>query len=151
MNLVFCGPPATGKTTVAERLRHRFREVRLLHSDDFSRDTYDRLYERVADADSDADWILDGTFYRRALQERFRALPDAHLVHFTASLDAALARNRERADSIDEQGLRVMHAEFETPDNPDLTLDTERSSVEECVDALERYVVAWTEAGERRR
>jgi len=146
VKLLLCGPPGVGKTTVAERLRRRLRragyEFRLLHSDDFSRNTYRQMYEHVLAA-SEADWLLDGTFYERQWQDRFRALPDAHLVFLTASLETALERNREREDSISERGLRAMHGQFEPPENPDLTLDTEEVSVTEAVDALERYVLTW--------
>ncbi|UPV73992.1 AAA family ATPase [Halorussus limi] len=146
MKLLLCGPPGVGKTTVAERLLGRLsgagRDVRVLHSDDFSRNTYEKLYERVL-ADPDADWLLDGTFYRREWQERFLDFPDAHLVYLTAGLETAVERNRERENPIPERGVRAMHGEFERPERPDLTLDTERLSVSESVDALERYVSTW--------
>lgn len=149
MILVLCGPPGVGKTTVAERLRRRLAErdhdFRILHSDDFSRNTYEQMYERVTDADSETDWILDGTFYRREYQDRFRTLQDVHLVYLTASLDTALQRNRERAEPIAEKGVYAMHGKFEEPQQPDLTLDTEELSVDETVAALERYVLTWTE------
>jgi adenylylsulfate kinase len=147
VKLLLCGPPAVGKTTVAERLQSRLGEAdhdfRVLHSDAFSRNTYDQMYERVTGADPDADWILDGTFYRHELQERFRDRPDAHLAYLTASRETALARNRVRANPIDERGVYAMFGRFEAPENPDLTLDTEGSPVEETVDALERYVLTW--------
>lgn len=147
MKLVLCGPPGVGKTTVAERLQRRLRnaghEFRLLHSDDFSRNTYQQMYERVTDADPETDWILDGTFYRREWQDRFQALSDAHLVHFTTTLETAIERNRGRKNSISERGVRAMHGKFEPPENPDLTLDTEQLSVAEAVDAIERYINTW--------
>jgi adenylylsulfate kinase len=147
--LVFCGPPGVGKTAVAECLQHRLAaaglEFRVLRSDDFSRDTYRRMYERVSDAvaGGETDLILDGTFYRREWQDRFRALPDAHLVSVTAGLETALARNRERTDPIDERGVRVLHAQFEEPKRPDLTLNTEVLSVGDAADAVGRYVLTW--------
>jgi adenylylsulfate kinase len=147
VKLVLCGPPGVCKTTVAERLQRRLRddgcEFRLRHSDDFSRNTYERPYECATDADSGTDWILDGTFYRREWQTRFRALPDTHLVSLTASLETALERNRQREDSIPERGVRAMHGKFEPPECPDLLLDTEQLSTVEAMDALERYVLTW--------
>ncbi len=146
MKLLLCGPPGVGKTTVGEgllgRLREADRDFRVMHSDDFSRNTYGRMYERVT-ADLDADWLVDGTFYRREWQDRFRNLPDAHLVYLTASLDTALERNRERENPISEQGVRAMHGKFEEPRHPTLTLDTEKLSAKDAVDALERYVETW--------
>lgn len=125
MIVVVCGPPAVGKTTVARRLRGCLAapgyEFRLLHSDEFSRNTYDRMYDGVAG--SDDDWIVDGTFYRREWQERFRAL-GAFVVYLHASLETCLARNRERDDPIDEQGVHVVYREFEEP-GADLAIDTE--------------------------
>ena len=146
MKLLLCGPPGVGKTSVGEELLGRLRgaghAVRSLHSDDFSRNTYGRMYDRLMD-DPDADWLVDGTFYRCEWQDRFRNLPDAHLVYLTASLDTALKRNRERRNPISERGVRAMHGKFEEPMNPDLTLDTETLSVEGAADALERYWETW--------
>jgi adenylylsulfate kinase len=55
---VLRGPPGAGETTIATRLRHRSEErgpsVEPLHSDDSSSPIYERTYEHVRDADSDA-------------------------------------------------------------------------------------------------
>lgn len=143
MIVIVCGPPAVGKTTVAyhlrERLATRGHDYRLLHSDNFSRNTYDRLYNRVAD--SNDDWIVDGTFYRREWQERFLALEESLLVYLCASLETCLARNRERKNPIDEQGIHVVYREFEEPD-ADLTVDTEAVGPPEAAERIVRAVLS---------
>ena len=147
MILVLCGPPGVGKTTIAERLQHRLRDeghgFRILHSDDFSRNTYEQMYERVTEAAPETNWILDGTFYRRESQGRFRSLSDAHLVYVTASRETALERNRERENPIEERGVYAMFGQFEVPQCPDLTLNTDELSVERALDAMERYMMEW--------
>ncbi|WP_336362444.1 AAA family ATPase [Halalkalicoccus salilacus] len=141
MIVLLCGPPGVGKTTIAVRLRERLEArgtaIGLLHSDDFARRTYERMYERVKR--EGGDWLLDGTFYEREWRERFRGLDEVCVVHVTASLESCLERNRERPDPISETGVHVIHREFETP-RADLTIDTDELSVEEAVDRAEKEV-----------
>lgn len=142
--VLLCGPPASGKTTLAnglaDRLRARGVQFELLHSDDFRRDTYDRMYDQVVG--SDTNWLLDGTFYERGDQERFRALDGASLVWIRVGRDTALARNETREDAIDETGLHVMHSSFDEPD-ADLVIDTDELAVSEALDRLEAAVNDW--------
>ncbi|WP_254765181.1 AAA family ATPase [Natrinema marinum] len=148
MIVVVCGPPGAGKTTLATRVRDRLEAravpVRLFHSDDFSSRTYDQLSERVRDAPPAAVTLVDGTFYRREWQRRFRALGDVRFVHVTASLETCLERNRRRTDSIDEQGVHVVYREFESPD-ADLVIDTDRRDPDEAVDRLAVALETWPE------
>lgn len=137
--VILCGPPGVGKTTIATRLRERLEKqgaaVDLLHSDDFARRTYERMYERVVKAGLEGDWLLDGTFYKREWRERFRRLNDVVVVHVTASLKTCLERNRERPDPISETGVHVVYREFEPP-QADLTVDTDEVNVDEAVERI---------------
>ena len=141
MIVLLCGPPGVGKTTIAVRLRERLEAkgtaIGLLHSDDFARRTYERMYERVER--EGGDWLLDGTFYKREWRERFRGLDEVCVVYVTASLESCLERNRERPDPISETGVHVIHRKFEMP-RADLTIDTDELSVEEAVDRAEKEV-----------
>lgn len=149
MFVVLYGPPATGKTTLATELHGRLRargyEFERLCSDEFSRRTYEQMYERVVN--SDADWLIDGTFYRREWQERFRRLEEVHFVHVTADVETCLARNRAREDAISEKGLRVVHAEF-APPREALTIDTDERALDAALDGLEAVVLSWLDDDE---
>lgn len=142
--VILCGPPASGKTTLArglrERLASRGRGVSVLHSDDFRRRTYEQMAARVREAGG--HWILDGTFYRRDHRERFWRLDDCFVVWVRASLETCLDRNREREEPVSERGVHVMFAEFEPP-RADLTLETDELSAETALDRLEAAVRSW--------
>jgi tRNA uridine 5-carbamoylmethylation protein Kti12 len=141
--VVVCGPPAAGKTTVANLLGERFadrgRRVPVLDSDEFARDTYDRMYERVTDAGG--DWIVAGTFYRRRWQAQFDDLEDVFVAYLEADLETCLERNRRRDDPIDETGVDVVWREFDEPD-ADLVVDVTdhppAGVVERVLDGLDR-------------
>jgi tRNA uridine 5-carbamoylmethylation protein Kti12 len=141
--VVVCGPPAAGKTTVANRLSDRLADrghrVRVVDSDEFARDTYDRMYERVTDAGD--DWVVAGTFYRRRWQEQFADLDDVFVAYLDADLETCLERNRRRDDPIDETGVHVVCREFDEPD-ADLVVDVTdhppAGVVERVLDGLDR-------------
>lgn len=150
--VLFCGPPGAGKTTLAERLAGRLREggyaPTVLHSDDFSRNTYDQLAERAAAAldGGDEPVVVDGTFYEREWRERFRALDSPFVVLVTADLDTCLRRNWEREESIDEAGVRTIHRALETdPPDADFTVETDVLPIGTAVDLVVRRVEEYLE------
>lgn len=137
MTILICGPAGAGKTTVATLLQERFEArgipVRVLDSDQFSRNTYEQLYEQVED--SDENWLVAGTFYKRAWQERFDRLPDVRVVYLDATLETCLERNRRRDNPLDEAAVHIIWHEFDVPD-ADVTVDVNERSPEAVVDRL---------------
>lgn len=152
MIVVICGPAGAGKTTTVSRVRSRLaargHDVRVSRSDDFSRNTYERLYADVAidpprsKSDGRTVRLVDGTFYKPRWQRAFRTLEDVRFVHVTASLETCLERNGRRADAIDERGVYVIHHEFATPD-ASLVVDTDQLSAEEVAERVVRAIGAW--------
>jgi len=85
---VVCGPPGTGKTTVAREVAERFGgeliRTDVVRKDLFSnptytdeevRATYDAVFERARDVlESGGSVVLDGTFRHAELRERARGL-----------------------------------------------------------------------------
>ena len=144
MIVIVCGPPAAGKTTLTNRVHKRLAtagaDFKVVRSDEFSRRTYEQMYEQVAE--SGTDWLLDGTFYEQEWRERFRELGDVRVVYVDASLETCLERNREREQSIDEQGVYVIYSEFEEPD-ADLTIDTDDYGIEAVVEEITRRIERW--------
>ena len=108
-----------------------------------SRDTYERMYRRVLGTDD--DWTVNGTFYRREWRERFYDFGVGRIVCVTTSLETCLRRSRERADPIDEDGVHVVHREFDRP-RADLTVDTVETpldiATERVAEAAERWFAA---------
>lgn len=159
MILAVCGPPASGKTTIATRVHQRLqtesrrddsdvdqkrdsgtdREIRLLHSDDYPRNPYEQLYDEVSS--SDADFVLDGTFYKPEHQRPFLDLPNTYFVVVRADLDTCLRRDHER-DGIGEKAVRIIHSEFHDPP-ADFVLDTDVLPVEDAVRLLTDRAREW--------
>jgi|GEM_PF-515137 len=156
--LAVCGPPGSGKTTIATRVHDQLsgsyrdapdspqncdsdtdREIRLLHSDDFSRRPYEQMHDVVTA--SDAHFILDGTFYKPEHQRPFLELPDTHFVVIRAALDTCLRRDHER-DGIGQKAVRVIHSEFHDPP-ADFVLDTDVLPVEDAVRLLTDRAREW--------
>ncbi len=128
MILIICGPPASGKSTLAEELRKELSEMGLdfsiLHSDDFSRDTYDKMFEEVQD--SCEDWILDGTFYKKEFREPFKELDDVKVIYLVAGLETCLQRNQERSKELEDKVIHIIWHGFEEIE-ADLVIDMDEN------------------------
>lgn len=137
MLIILCGPAGAGKTTISKELQERLaddgRDFGVIHSDDYSRNTYDQMYETVKD--SDENWILDGTFYKKEWRDMFSEFEDLKTIWVKADLETCVERNQMRNDPIEEKAVYIIWNAFEEPD-ADLIIESDNMSVGEAVDTI---------------
>lgn len=141
--VVFCGPPACGKTSLAKWLV-RGRGGELIRSDAIRAgagikggdeegrgDVYEAMFcsarQKLLEKKT---VVLDATFYSEMLRSRARAMArDAGarfaLVCVTCSFEVALDRNSRRAENkLPFDSIKNEYLRFERPASPDVFIDT---------------------------
>lgn len=149
MLVLVCGPPGTGKSTVAERVTERL-GGRLLRTDvvrkelfpdpsytsEESEAVYDELFARAHQSLEDGEHIvLDGTFRRATLRDRAAAVADEVGVEFRVvrvTCTEAVVRERiaARADDPSDADFAIhkqIKAEFEPIERECLVVDNSGS------------------------
>jgi predicted kinase len=149
MIILFCGIPASGKTTIAELLASRLAalgRVRILTSDRLKPPVYRRMFQDLENERSELDFlILDATFYKKEWRDRVAELAAGErvvTVYLHCPRETALQRNRGRRPNISERALHIVYHRLQTPNDPDLTIDTSRNAAPEAAELIFRYVRA---------
>ena len=144
MIILFFGPVASGKSTIARMVAERLPGSHVLTSDMFRRRTYSRLIREVARLKDTCRYlVVDGTFYKRRWREELReAVGETPMleVYVHCSLETCLRRNRERGSPVPERAVHIIWSEFEPPETPDIEVDTDRLSPEEAADIILSFV-----------
>lgn len=158
MLVLVCGPPGTGKSTVAERVTDRL-DGHLLRTDvvrkelypdpsytsEESEAVYDELFERARRSLEDGEHVvLDGTFRRATLRERAAAVADEVGVEFRVvrvTCAEAVVRERitARADDPSDADFEIhkqIKAEFEPIEGACLLVDNS-GSLEATLDTVD--------------
>ncbi len=135
MLVLVCGPPGTGKSTVAERVTDRLNGRRLrtdvVRKERFpdpeytaaeSAAVYDELFDRAREAvEAGDDVVLDGTFRRETLRQRATAVAadatvESRVIRVTCDPETVRERIRQRADDESDADFAIyqkINAEFE--------------------------------------
>lgn len=147
--ILLCGPPGVGKSTIGRLLAERT-GAELLSTERFKNRVYTKLLSWLEREMGKGRVVLDGTFYRREWREKIEELARCHktpilTVLIKASLQTCLRRDTQRERAVGEKGIRIIHAEFEEPEKPDLLIDSEEVTPEQAVERILR--VARTKLG----
>lgn len=156
------GIPASGKSTIAKLLAEKLRQlgikVEVLESDDVRK----VLTPKPLYTDEERDWfygtvlvwlakllfrngisvIIDATGHKRAYRERARSeFGDRFLeVYVKCSLETAMKRDPKGLYRAALEGriktLPGLQVPYEEPTNPDVVVNTETMSPEECVNVI---------------
>ncbi len=142
MIVLFCGPPASGKSAIAKRLVKELEDWKLIVSDEFKRKTYKHMFVETERWTGRVRYlILDGTFYMKEWRDRIREIAqkreeEIFTVYVTCSLETCLERNRLRKEQIEEKAVNIIYNQIEKPEKSGLSLDTDVLSVDEAVRML---------------
>ncbi|MEM2289760.1 MAG: ATP-binding protein [Candidatus Hadarchaeales archaeon] len=140
--ILLCGPPGVGKSTIGRLLADRT-GAELLSTERFKRRVYSRLLSQLEREMGKKGMVLEGTFYRREWREKIEELARYHktpilTVLIKASLQTCLRRDAQRERPVGEKGVKIIHAEFEEPEKPDLLIDSEEVTPEQAVERILR-------------
>jgi tRNA uridine 5-carbamoylmethylation protein Kti12 len=148
MIIVFCGPPASGKSTIARKLAEKLENSKLVSSDEFKRKTYKRMFAETEKWAGKVKYlILNGTFYKREWRDGIKRIAEgkgegAITFFITCSLDTCLKRNESRKNQIEEKAVRIIYGQMEKPEDQYSLIDTDVLSVDEAIEAILKILSA---------
>lgn len=148
MIVLFCGVPASGKTTIAKSLAEiltEFGQVKLIVSDEIAGKIYERIFKLVAESMHRADYILvDATFYKKHWREMIETIGGRDHVltcYLHCSLNTCLERNNVRNPSLPERVIHIIHQEMERPIHPEISIDTEKTPSREAASEIANWII----------
>lgn len=150
MVITFCGVPGAGKTTIARRVAANLKklgQVKVLTSDEIlgSR-VYQHIFRLLRENLDRVNYILiDATFYKKEWREAVKAIAGEKNVltcYLHCPLKTCLERNRERKPSLPDRVIHIINKEMECPQNPGISIDTEKTGLEEAVGQIVERVIS---------
>lgn len=143
MVIIFCGVPGSGKSTIAKILVEKLKErgkVEFLVSDEIRGKRYSQIYRWLRENLDRADYlIVDATFYKKEWREKVKEIANGKnvfIIFLHCSLKTCLERNKERKPSFPDRVIHIINAEMEKPENPNLSINTDKIKPEEAASLI---------------
>jgi len=160
------GIPASGKSSIAKKLREKLIDmdwkVEVLESDELRR----VLTPKPLYTDEERDWfystiiwlaqllhkhdinvIIDATGHKKKYRDEARKIFGKNFieVYVKCSVETAMKRDPKglyrRALTGEVRTLPGLQVPYEETPNPEITLDTEKLSIDECVEEILKYLM----------
>ena len=152
MVIIFCGVPGSGKSTIAKILVEKLKErekVEFLVSDEIRGKRYRRIYRWLRENLDRADYLMvDATFYKKEWREKVKEIANGKnvfIIFLYCSLKTCLERNRQRKPSFPDRVIHIINAEMEKPENPNLSINTDKIKPEEAASLILKKLIKRSE------
>lgn len=116
---VLCGLPASGKTTLSEKLAAQH-NAKIFHCDEYKPHQKRKLYKEIKEALNSSNVILDGIFLKSITRKNLLdALKEVEckkiLIRLDASIEECIERNKERKRPLSDNVLYHFNKKTQEP------------------------------------
>jgi len=144
MIIIFCGIPGAGKSTIAKRLVKKLQKFgktcKIFVSDKVGSKVYQKALDFLKKNRGKFDFLIfDATFYKRGWREIIQKEAGSEkvfIIYLYCPLEICLERNRKRKPQIPEKAVHIIFHQMEIPENPDISIDTEKIKPKEAVELI---------------
>jgi adenylylsulfate kinase-like enzyme len=159
MVVILCGTQRTGKSTTARKLADKlkkqgnvkilvkekpgkvyngFDEIHVVHR-------YQQFPKLLEENLNKTDYIIiDATFFRKKWREMVEGIigkENIFIIYLYCSLKTSLERDRQMESPVGEKGIRSIATEMEKPENPDVSINTDKFSPEQTVSEILNKII----------
>ncbi len=148
MVIIFCGIPGAGKTATAKKLSgrlKRFGRTKVFISDELKPPVYEKFFGLIKENAGKYDFLVfDATFYKSKWRQKIKSLAKGDrflVIYLFCSLKTAIERNKKRRTEIAEKAIHIIFNRMEKPRNPDIAINTEKTSVADSVKKIFEFIL----------
>jgi adenylylsulfate kinase-like enzyme len=149
MVVILCGTQRTGKSTTARKLADKLKKqgnVKILVKEKPGKvHRYQQFPKLLEENLNKTDYIIiDATFFRKKWREMVEGIigkENIFIIYLYCSLKTSLERDRQMESPVGEKGIRSIATEMEKPENPDVSINTDKFSPEQTVSEILNKII----------